>query len=371
MHTLSLVVIEFAAAAHLMMSLVLFYFARRRVMYLSQAWIMLLFCIMYSVGLFYVFTHQIPQLGILHPVLLIYLLACSFLQGIYPLGLCMPGYLQWGRMWGYASPVLTVTAIYMLGFLLGNHPVRIYEAADIPDFWLSGDVLLRVAALTLSSYYIANIFLLPNRLIKQFDMPSYLKAYGTLIGLLSVYFVVITLNFNLITFIIYVMLFTLVNMFLFFRILKPLLQMLQQPPINYVEERPTEESISLTEKNDFNEANRRRFELLEYYMQHERPWRDSQFNRDKLCKATGVNRHLLLQCIRSQGYNNIHEYINRYRITELKKLINSGKIAELKDCETAGFGSLRTARICFERMEGITLESFFQNYQKKNEKGEV
>ena len=43
MHTLTLITIEFAAAAHLMMSLVLFFFARRRVSYLSQAWIMLLF----------------------------------------------------------------------------------------------------------------------------------------------------------------------------------------------------------------------------------------------------------------------------------------------------------------------------------------
>ena len=117
MHTLTLITIEFAAAAHLMMSLVLFFFARRRVSFLSQAWIMLLISLMYCAALFYVYTQEIPALGILHPVLLIYLLACSFLQSIYPLGLCMPGYLQWGRMWTYASPALILISLYAGGAL--------------------------------------------------------------------------------------------------------------------------------------------------------------------------------------------------------------------------------------------------------------
>lgn len=360
MHTLTIVTIEFAAAAHLMMSLVLFYFSRRRVMYLSQAWIMLLFCLIYAVALFYVFTQEIPPLGILHPVLLVYLLACSFLQSIYPLGLCMPGYLQWGRMWGYALPALGVVSLYLGGMLLGSEPVKIYRAEDFQQWLLSGDVLLRIGALALSGYYIINIFRLPARLIREFDMPRYLKVYGMLLGLLSLYFVIIALSFQLLVLIVYILLFTLINLFLFFSILEPVLNRLQQPPINYVEECPSPEVITLTEQKDFNEANRRRFERLEYLMQHERPWRDNQFNRDKLCKETGVNRHLLLQCLRSQGYNDTHEYINRYRIEALKKAVLSGEITEVKDCEKVGFGSLKTARCCFARMEDQTLESFFE-----------
>ena len=113
MHTLVLVTTEFAAAAHLMMSLVLFYLARRSVQFLSQAWIMLLICLMYCLALFYVATTEsIPSLGILHPILLIYLLVCSYLQSIYPLGLCLPGYLQWGRMW--ATPLRPGAHLYLL-----------------------------------------------------------------------------------------------------------------------------------------------------------------------------------------------------------------------------------------------------------------
>ena len=84
MRTLVLVTVEFAAATHFMMSLVMFYLARRSVQFLSQAWIMLLICLMYCAGLFFVATNDvIPQPGIMHPVLLIYLLACSYLLSIY------------------------------------------------------------------------------------------------------------------------------------------------------------------------------------------------------------------------------------------------------------------------------------------------
>lgn len=164
----------------------------------------------------FVATHDaIPQLGILHPVLLIYLLACSYLQSIYPLGLCMPGYLQWGRMWGYAVPALVLIFIYSIGAAAGSNLANVYTFNDIVDFWLSGDVVLRILCLLLSGYYIVNIFRLPHRLVRSMQLPSDLMAYGAALGIVSLFFVVITVEFNLVLLTIYILLFTLVNMFLF------------------------------------------------------------------------------------------------------------------------------------------------------------
>lgn len=216
MHTLILVTTEFTAAAHLMMSLVMFYLARRSVQFLSQAWIMLLIAVMYSVGLFYLATHtEIPQLGILHPVLLIYLLACSYLLSIYPLGLVMPGYLQWGRMWGYALPALALIFIYSLGAAAGSNLATVYTADDIRDYFLSGDVFLRLLCLLLSGYYIVNIFRLPHRLVRRMELPSDLIFYGAALGVVSLLFVVLTIHFSIPLLTVYILLFTLVNMFLF------------------------------------------------------------------------------------------------------------------------------------------------------------
>lgn len=369
MHTLVLVTTEFAACTHLMMSLVLFYLARRSVQFLSQAWIMLLICLMYCSALSWIATNDsIPQIGILHPVMLIYLLSCSYLQSIYPLGLCMPGYLQWGRMWGYAAPALVIIFIYSIGAAVGSNLANVYTAHDIRHYFLSGDVVLRIISLLLSGYYIANIFRLPHRLVKSMQLPSDLIAYGTALGMVSLFFVFITIRFSLLLLTVYVLLFTLVNMFLFFRILRPTVNAISYPSFKQVEKPPTKEEIRQSETEDFNEANLHRFEALEYVMQHEKPFLDPTFNRERLCRLSGFNRHMALQSLRSQGYNDIHEYIMRYRVAELKKRIENGLITDLKQVNEVGFRSTKTASTCFERYEQKDLFIYFESIAGKRKK---
>lgn len=276
----------------------------------------------------------------------------------------MPGYLQWGRMWTYASPALILISLYAGGALAGSDMIKVYDASDFREYLLSGDVILRIAALGLSIYYIVNIFRLPHRLTRQVELPRWMITYGVALGAVSLFFVIITLSFNRLGVIIYILLFTLVNMFLFFRILEPVFNALPHPPLRRVAERPTEEEISHSEQNDFNEANVRRFEVLEFLMQHDRPWLDSQFTRDKLCRHTGLNRHLVLQALRSQGYNDTHEYIYRYRVEELKRLILSGEMQSLQECERAGFRSVKMAYSNFERMENVPLDIWFDEHKR-------
>lgn len=361
MHTLVLVTTEFAAAAHLMMSLVLFYIARRSVQYLSQAWIMLLICLMYCAALFFFATRDtIPEPGILHPVLLIYLLVCSYLQSIYPLGLCMPGYLQWGRMWAYAVPAILVIFLYGVGAAFGSNLAAVYNATDILQYFLSGDVFLRMVALLLSGYYIINIFRLPHRLVRSMQLPSDLIAYGSALGIVSIFFIVIAIRFNLVLLTIYMLLFTLVSMFLFFRILRTVVEALSYPAFRQVENPPTEDEITRSEVDDFNEANLHRFEVMEYIMQRERPYIDASFNRERLCRLAGFNRHMALQSLRSQGYNDIHEYISRYRVAELRRLVENGEITDIKQVEIVGFRSTKTAVVSFERYENADLIKFIE-----------
>jgi len=369
MHMLIVVTTEFVAAAHLMMSLVLFYFSRRNVQFLAQAWIMLLICAMYCGALFYVSTSEIPPLGMLHPVILVYLVACSYLQSIYPLGLCMPGYLQWGRMWEYATPALALIFLYLTGWGLGSDFAKVYELADLGENLLSGDVLLRIGALALSGYYIINIFRLPHRMVRNFQLPPDLITYGTALGIVSLFFVVLTVRFSLPALVGYMLLFTVVNLSFFFRILRPVLQSISYPDIKPVEQPPSAETMLKSELDDFNAANLHRFEAMEYLMQKEKPYLDCLFNRDKLCRMTGFNRHLVLQSLRSQGYNDVHEYINRYRVAELKRLVATGEIKDLRQHEKVGFRALKTAAGNFERYEGRDLQTWFREQRGLEEPG--
>ena len=229
-------------------------------------------------------------------------------------------------------------------------------------------MLFRLAGLGLSVYYVTNILRLPRLLVKNAEIPRYLKGYVTAMGLNMVFYIVVTAVFNAMLLLVYFYLFCLLNMYLFYRTLETMAIHLPKPEIVEVDEAPTEEVIVQAEKEDFNETNRHRFERVEFFMQHDRGWQDNTFGRDRLCEATGINRHLLLQCLRSQGYNNCHDYINSYRISALKRGVADGSIVSVADCVVVGFGSSKTARICFERMEGMKLDDYLKKRSALNAK---
>ena len=359
-----LLTLVFCATVHLVITCTLALYSRYKVQYLSLTWIMGIFCAEFCAAIPFSFFLSNAAPGMLHPVMLLSLVACSFLQSLYPLSICMPGYLQWGRMWKYATPALVLIALYVLGMLMGSRPVIVHNGKELLRHLLSGDILMRAAALALSLYYIVNIFRLPHILVKTIDLPRYLIGYGTAMGLSAVFYVVLTIRFQETLLIAYLLIFTALNLYMFFRTLETMAINLPKPKIETVTEAPTPEVIEQAEREDFNEANRQRFHRVEYFMQNEREWTDNTFGRDRLCEATGINRHLLLQCLRSQGYNNIHDYINYYRMEELKRRILRGEITTLNGCTDTGFGSVKTARSCFERMEPVSLDDFLKNHLK-------
>lgn len=360
MQNILLIFIVTYTVVHLMMSAVLFLYSRYKVEYLAPAWITSIFGIGGCISIPFILHYEGKEFGILHPYMLMLLVASSFLQSLQPLGIAMPGYLQWGRMWRYATPALTVLSIYALGLLMDSEPVVLQNFSDIPEKLLQSDILLRVACLGVSIYYIVNIFRLPHLLIKHTQVPRYVKAYGSAIGIVATYYVVATIFFSMINILIYLGLFTLLNMYIFFRTLETMAIHLPKPAIEQVQEAPTQEWITEVEKEDFNQANKQRFNRMEFFMQQKKEWTDNTFGRDHLCEATGINRHLMLQCLRSQGYNNIHDYINSYRINALKQKIRSGEIRTANESVIVGFGSGKTARNCFERMEDQSLDDYIK-----------
>lgn len=367
LHDIILFTTEMAAVAHVVMAIVLFYFARRSVRYLSQAWIMLLMGVMYGGIFFCVMGRVVINPGILHPGMLLFLLTCSYLQSIYPLGIAMPGYLQWGRMWRYAAPAIAIIAIYLAGALLGSNVTRVYQADDLPRQFLSGDVILRFLALILSFYYIANIFILPHRLVRRMELPRDQVFYGTLLGLIAVLFVFLTIDFNRPGFVAYVLLSTAIDLFLSFRILRPVLDDMALPKMKRVATPPADAELLRSTEDDFNEANRQRFARMEYYMQTERPFTDPSFTRDTLCRHTGFNRHLVLQSLRSQGYNDVHEYISRYRAGELRRLLEAGQLLNTHDTERCGFRTFKTAVLAFARYEDGDLQEAMREAKEERE----
>lgn len=361
-----LLILACSATAHLMVSATTGIYARHKVQYLCLAWVNGIFGVLLATVAF--LSNQIAEgkPGIMHPAMIMPLLCGVYLQSIFPLSIPMPGFLQAKRMVKYARPVIALIAVYSIARLMGSKIVIMHSFNEVIQNLLSSDVLLRILALGISIYYIVNIFLIPRRMTHKADIPSYLIGYCVSLGFSVVFFTIVSILYNPTALMIYIIIFTLLNIYLAFRTLEEMAIHLPQPALLEIEEEPTEDVVERAAMEDFNEANLLRFKRIEFWMQNNKEeWTDNTFGRDRLCEAVGYNRHLILQSVRSQGYNNVHDYINRYRIEELKLLITKGKISALGEVVDAGFGTVQTARSCFLKMEGITLDEFW-NQQKKD-----
>lgn len=372
MGTLLIIATELVAVVHLTMAIVLFIYSHRSVSYLAQAWISALTFFIYGGALCYFATMGSPELaplGMFNPTLLLNLLVISFLLSINPLGMVMPGYLQAGRMIKYASPAATIIVLYLLGLGVGSRPVVIDDFDALRENLLSGDVLLRMASVLLSAYYIINIILLPHRLIRKtgYSLPANVVTYATLLGIVQLLLIAASIWYSYTLIIIYEVLFTAVSLTLMGCMIKANISVLPYPKIHIVETPPTTQEIAEVEEVDFNAANTARFEKIEYAMQHEKPYVSAQFNRDALCRLAGFNRHILLQTLRSQGYNDVHDYISRYRVTELRRLIETHKVTDIRQHDCVGFRTLKTAALAFERYEHENLAEFIEKMKEVKE----
>ncbi len=359
-------VLACSTTVHFVLTCVMSLYARHRIQYLCLAWVNGIFFALSFVTTFFASLIANSQPGILHPMMLLSLVVACFLQSIYPLSIPMPGYLQWGRMWKYAVPAIVLIIIYIPILLFVDNLLIIPSFNELLHNLYRSDLILRMAALCLCLYYIVNIFRLPHQIAKSAEVPRYLFGYCTALGLIVLYYIVVSIWYDPMRVMIYVIMFTVANMYLTFRVLETMALNLPKPVIEVVEAEPTEDAVKKAEREDFNEANIQRFQRIQFWMQnHKEEWKDNTFGRDRLCEAVGYNRHLILQSVRSQGFNNVHDYINSHRIAELKHLIRYGKATSVNDCLVVGFGTAKTARTCFQKMEDVSLDEFLETHNAR------
>lgn len=367
-----IVTIVFAccATAHFVGMCVMGILAVRRVQYLSLAWVLAIFFGITAIVAFFGESVVNGRPGILNPYMLLMLVVATYLQSIYALGIAMPGFLQWGRMVKYASPIFVLAIIYVIAM----HPVgqltEVYSLKEMFDSMFYLDVVLRFAALLLGLYYVLNIVFLPRRMAYKSELPMLLLAYMVVLVLSIILYLYTALKYTPWMLCAYMVLFTLVNFFWVCHSMETLIVKMPHPVIRLdaEEDAPVEvETVDDGEEEerqrqiDFNEVNLSRYIKVQSWMQKNKDkWMSNGFTRDRLCEETGINRQLLLQCLRSQGHNNVHEYITTYRVEELKRLVARGEIASVSDCLCVGFGAVKTARLCFERIEGQSLDDFLK-----------
>lgn len=356
------------ATAHFVGMCVMSILAVHRVQYLSLAWMLAIFFGITAIVAFFGESVANGRPGILNPYMLLMLVVGTYLQSIYALGIAMPGFLQWGRMIKYAAPIPILALIYVVAMHPAGQLTKVYSLHEMFDSGLYIDIILRFAALLLGLYYVLNIVFLPRRMAYKSGLPMLLLAYLVVLVLSVVLYLYTALNYTPVLLCSYMIVFTLVNFFWVCHSMETLIVRIPHPTINLdaVEEEPplsVEDDVEEERQRqiDFNEVNLSRYVRVQLWMQKNKDkWMSNGFTRDRLCEETGINRQLLLQCLRSQGHNNVHEYITTYRVEELKRLVTRGEITSVSDCLVVGFGAVKTARLCFERIEGQSLDEYLE-----------
>lgn len=359
------VVFACCATAHFVGMFLTGILARHRVQYLSLAWILAIFFVVIAIVAMFGKSVADGRPGLLNPYMLLMLVVGSYLQSIYSLGLVMPGFLQWGRMLRYAAPVLVLAVVYVIAIFPAGQLTTVYSSDELFQNILSLDLILRLVALFLGVFYVVNIVILPRRLAYKTTFPLSLIAYTAVLILSVVLYFYTALNYTPMLLCSYMVIFTLSNFFWVCHSIEVLVTKIPHPDISMnVEEadlvdKVEEASSDAKRQEDFNEMNQKRYMRVQLWMQgHKAEWMSNGFTRDKLCEETGINRQLMLQCLRSQGHNNIHDYITTYRIEELKRLVQVGRVGSVSDCVQVGFATAKTARSCFERIEGRNLDDY-------------
>lgn len=371
--TIVTIVFACCATAHFVGMFIMGILAIHRVQYLSLAWMLAIFFFVVSIVAFFGEEVAEGRPGILNPYMLLMLVVGTYLQSIYSLGIAMPGFLQWGRMIKYASPIVLLALVYVLAMYPGGQLTKVYSLSEMFGNIFSFDMILRFSAMLLGLSYVLNIVFLPRRLAYKSSYPMLLLAYTVVLVLSVVLYLYTALNYTPMLLCAWIVVFTLVNFFWVCHSMETLIVKIPHPSINLgvkVAEEQTEDSTEVQEESkqqaDFNELNNARYLKVQIWMrQNKDKWMSNGFTRDKLCEETGINRQLLLQCLRSQGHNNVHEYITVYRVEELKRLIARGEVTTVTDSLLVGFGAVKTARLCFERIEGQSLDEYLQSKIKR------
>jgi AraC-like DNA-binding protein len=122
-------------------------------------------------------------------------------------------------------------------------------------------------------------------------------------------------------------------------------------------EEETEDKKTLLPANDLENLKARLLDLME----HEKPFLDSQLTLAALSKMLGVNTTVLSRVINTGFDKNFNDFVNEFRIDEVKNKLASGAAENtnlLGIALDSGFNSKATFNRAFKKFTGVAPKEF-------------
>ncbi|RLJ32245.1 AraC-like DNA-binding protein [Chryseobacterium sp. 7] len=123
------------------------------------------------------------------------------------------------------------------------------------------------------------------------------------------------------------------------------------------------QSVPVSEKAPFADE---LFDKIELIMTEKQLYKDINFNISKLSAEMEINSSYISKSIRTKGYPNFNNYLNRHRIECVKRLLNENdieKITLMYIYTEAGFSNQSTFNRVFKQLENITPSEYISGLQ--------
>lgn len=117
------------------------------------------------------------------------------------------------------------------------------------------------------------------------------------------------------------------------------------------------ELVNDTRENRLDDEDKATAKLLVELMEEKKLYTDPNITVDKLAEAANLTPKMLSQTIKYSLHLNFYEFVNRYRISEAKRLLSEQGSANKSIAEIyhlVGFNSKSVFNTYFKRVEGIT-----------------
>lgn len=127
-----------------------------------------------------------------------------------------------------------------------------------------------------------------------------------------------------------------------------------------------QKSLSSTSTVEIRKSDRQLIDRILEYMTERRPYLDAELTLSKLAQEVGISRSQLSQLINDGLGDNFYDFVNKYRVEEVKKLMTDPKMQNynmLGIALEAGFKSKSTFNLIFKRFTGLTPTEYRKNLQ--------
>ncbi len=97
------------------------------------------------------------------------------------------------------------------------------------------------------------------------------------------------------------------------------------------------------------------------FMNRQKPWHDPELTLTSLARQVEISRNLLSELINSGTGGNFYDFVNKYRVEEIKQLMANPKFKDftlLAIALEAGFSSKSTFNSIFKKFTGITPSTY-------------